>query len=172
MESLAKLLGTSTSRVVKFFDGADKVQKGVYYDVTNLTAELDQERRELLDKLKEFRFEVPLPQDRVDPTSPWKSHYPGFGGMLPRNPSGSERQDELFSPNKLAKGTTDQRKPGKLGQFKGADSLRAENRVVRDVAKKLRLTKTEQQQLHRDISGEGLSYQEILERARNLFGKN
>ena len=39
--------------------------------------------------------------------------------------------------NILAKGITDQRKSGSLGQFKGTASKTAENRIVRDALKKV-----------------------------------
>ena len=62
------------------------------------------------------------------------------------------------------------RKPGKLGEFKGRDALRRENKMVRDVVKELKLTRDQRTQLHQDISGEGLDYQGILKRAQDLFG--
>lgn len=63
-------------------------------------------------------------------------------------------------------------KPGKLGEFKGTDALRRENKVVGDVAKKLKLTPAEKRKLHDDVSGEGLDYQKILQRALEKFGKS
>ena len=63
------------------------------------------------------------------------------------------------------------KKPGSLGRFKGRDPLRRENRQVKDVMKKLRLTKDQRNKLHRDIGGEGLNYHEILERAKDMFPK-
>jgi hypothetical protein len=62
------------------------------------------------------------------------------------------------------------KKPGKLGVFKGTDALRRENKVVRDVARKLKLSRDQQDQLHREISGDALDYHEILETARAMFG--
>lgn len=61
------------------------------------------------------------------------------------------------------------RKPGKLGEFKGRDALRRENRMLRDVVKELDLTRDQQRMLHDEVSGQGLKYQEILDRARDLF---
>lgn len=46
-----------------------------------------------------------------------------------------------------------------------------QNEQVRDIAKKLNLTKDEQRELHDMISGQGYSYQEILELAEEMFGK-
>jgi len=66
------------------------------------------------------------------------------------------------------KGKRLQRKPGKLGQFKGSDALRAENKLARDAAKAAKLTKDQQRQLHDAISGEGLTYQQILQRALDI----
>ena len=60
------------------------------------------------------------------------------------------------------------RKPGKFGQFKGRDALRAENRMARDAAKAAKLTKDQQRILHDTISGQGLSYQKILEAAKEI----
>ena len=62
------------------------------------------------------------------------------------------------------------RKLGSLGRSKGRDALRRENRVVRDVVRELKLNRDQRQQLHREISGQGLDYQGILQRARDLFG--
>jgi RHS repeat-associated protein len=63
-------------------------------------------------------------------------------------------------------------KPGKLGQFKGADALRAENRMPRDAAREAGLNKDQQKILHMQISGQGYSYQEILEKARQIKSGN
>jgi hypothetical protein len=58
-----------------------------------------------------------------------------------------------------------------------ADSIRVaadnqrENKIVRDVVVKLRLTPDQGQQLHREISGQGMGYHEILGRAREMFDK-
>jgi hypothetical protein len=50
-----------------------------------------------------------------------------------------------------------------------ADNTR-ENKQVRDVAVKLGLDRDQQQQLHREIAGQGLSYQEMLDIAQEMFG--
>ena len=71
---------------------------------------------------------------------------------------------------KMGKGGKLRKKPGKLGQFKGSDALKAENKVVEDVSKKLGLTKDQHGLLHGEISGEGLSgYGEILQWAKEMF---
>jgi len=48
---------------------------------------------------------------------------------------------------------------------------RQENKMVRDIVVKLKLTPDQRQKLHRAISGQGLSYQEILDEAREMFDK-
>ncbi len=56
--------------------------------------------------------------------------------------------------------------------FKGSDSLRSENKIPHDVGKELGLTRDQLKKLHREIGGEGHStYQEILQVAKDLFGK-
>lgn len=51
-----------------------------------------------------------------------------------------------------------------------ADNQR-ENKQARDVVVKLGLNKDQAQQLHREISGMGYTYHEILEIAKDMFGK-
>ena len=51
-----------------------------------------------------------------------------------------------------------------------ADNQR-QNKMVRDIAAQLQLTKDQAQALHREISGQGMSYQEIQVRAKEMFGK-
>lgn len=63
------------------------------------------------------------------------------------------------------------RKPGSLGQFKGTQALRAENGVPARVVKELKLDKKQKRALHEDISGQGLGYDEILKRAKEMFNK-
>lgn len=48
---------------------------------------------------------------------------------------------------------------------------RAQNKQFRDVVKKLKLNKEQQRELHDEISGENYGYQEILETAKDMFGK-
>lgn len=86
----------------------------------------------------------------------------------------SRRQDE---GSEAASNDEVRRKPGSLGQAKGTDALRRENNAVRSVARQARLNKDEQQQLHREVQRESqgqerpLTYREIRELARELFGK-
>lgn len=61
------------------------------------------------------------------------------------------------------------RKPGSLGKFKGTDALRRENKMVRDVAVELKLNASQAEELHREIGGQGLSFNEILEVGREMF---
>jgi len=51
-----------------------------------------------------------------------------------------------------------------------ADNQR-ENKMVRDIVVQLKLTKDQQQRLHRYISGQGYSYNEVLEIAKDMFDK-
>ena len=46
-----------------------------------------------------------------------------------------------------------------------------QNKQVDSIVKELGLSKEQRRELHYDISGEGLSYQEIREAAKELFGK-
>lgn len=47
----------------------------------------------------------------------------------------------------------------------------SENKQVRDIVVRLGLNRSQQQQLHREISGMGYNYHEILEIAKDIFGK-
>jgi RHS repeat-associated protein len=60
------------------------------------------------------------------------------------------------------------KKPGSLGKSKGTDALRRENKVANDAAKEAGLTKDQQNILHNEISGQGLTYQQILDIARQI----
>jgi hypothetical protein len=64
---------------------------------------------------------------------------------------------------------------GGKAAFKSADAVRRSNKQVRDALKELGFRGRELEEaaeiLHRDISKEGLSYREILQRAKDLFGK-
>ena len=62
------------------------------------------------------------------------------------------------------------RKPGSLGQRKGTDALRRENKVVRDAANAEGLSRGQRRTLKERISGEGYSYHEIREIAREIKG--
>jgi RHS repeat-associated protein len=60
------------------------------------------------------------------------------------------------------------KKPGKLGTFKSRDSLRRENKMPADAAKEVGLTKDQARRLHDEISGQNLSYDQILQTARDI----
>jgi RHS repeat-associated protein len=68
------------------------------------------------------------------------------------------------------------RKPGKLGQFKGTDSLRRENKIARDIIKQLNLQGKRAEQVHDIIqgasidAGEKLGYTELLEIVKTTLG--
>ena len=47
----------------------------------------------------------------------------------------------------------------------------AQNKQFRDVVKKLKLNKEQQRELHDEITGQNYGYQEILETAKDMFGK-
>lgn len=55
--------------------------------------------------------------------------------------------------------------------FKSADALRRHNKQFRDVANQLNLTKEQREQLHLAITGERMSYHEVLGLAKSMFGK-
>lgn len=61
----------------------------------------------------------------------------------------------------------------RMGRSRGNTprSNQAQNKQFRDLAKKLGLTKDQQRQLHDAISHQGMSYQEILNFAQDIFGK-
>jgi hypothetical protein len=48
---------------------------------------------------------------------------------------------------------------------------RSENKQVNDIVVKLKMSPVQRQMLHREISGMGYSYHEILEIAKDMFGK-
>lgn len=54
---------------------------------------------------------------------------------------------------------------------KAPGSSKAQNNQFSDVVKKLRLTPKQKNELHREISGRGLDFQEILEIAKDMFKK-
>lgn len=47
----------------------------------------------------------------------------------------------------------------------------AQNKQTNDVARLLKLTPKQARELHDAVSGQGYGYQEILEIAKDLFGK-
>jgi hypothetical protein len=59
--------------------------------------------------------------------------------------------------------------PPRTIQF-AADNQR-ENKIVRDIVVQLGLDRCQQQLLHREISGMGYTYHEILQIAREMFCK-
>jgi len=59
-------------------------------------------------------------------------------------------------------------KPGSLGKFKGRDALQRENKQARDAARAAGLNKDQSTELHRQISGQDLSYKEIAEIAKGI----
>ena len=60
------------------------------------------------------------------------------------------------------------RKPGSLGRFKGRDALRAENKMARDAAREAGLDRAQRRILHDEISGQGLTYHEIVGLAKHI----
>lgn len=46
-----------------------------------------------------------------------------------------------------------------------------ENKQIDDIANRLGLTRDQRQRLHREITGQGLSYEEILQIARDMFNR-
>src|SRR5260370_11125472 len=48
---------------------------------------------------------------------------------------------------------------------------RRENKMVTDIVVQLRLSKDQRQELHRAISGQGLTYKELLDLAKDMFNK-
>ncbi|MEM9103846.1 MAG: hypothetical protein AAGB12_16180 [Pseudomonadota bacterium] len=59
---------------------------------------------------------------------------------------------EKTSKNNTERGNKEvRRKPSSLGQHKGSDALRRENKVARDAAKKAKLNKDQQKKLHDEI---------------------
>jgi RHS repeat-associated protein len=102
----------------------------------------------------------PVPQDEP-------AHKPESGAL-------DSRHQEKIKPKVEEKVRS---KPGELGQRKSAQAKDAENKVVKDIAKKLGLDKSEQRNLHDNISdlqkinGSKMTYNEILEEASRMFGK-
>jgi hypothetical protein len=66
----------------------------------------------------------------------------------------------------MAKGF--RKKPGSLGKFKSTDALRRENNMARDAARAENLNKDQMKQLHDEISGQNLTYEQIREIARRI----
>lgn len=47
----------------------------------------------------------------------------------------------------------------------------AQNKQVKSIAKQLKLSKGQQEELHETITGQGMSYSEILEEAKRIKNK-
>lgn len=62
------------------------------------------------------------------------------------------------------------RKPGSLGQRKSTDALRQENEGPNSIAKKIGLTKSQRDQFHNAISGQGYTYQQMIDIAKEIKG--
>ncbi|MCV2886469.1 hypothetical protein OE749_17370 [Aestuariibacter sp. AA17] len=63
------------------------------------------------------------------------------------------------------------KKPSSLGNAKGTDALRRENKQVRDAANAVGgLTKEQKNKLHQEISGQGYDYHTIVETAEEIKG--
>jgi len=61
------------------------------------------------------------------------------------------------------------KKPGSLGESKGRDALRRENKQVKDAANAAGgLTKQQKSKLHDEISGRGYDYHQIVEIAKEI----
>jgi RHS repeat-associated protein len=96
-EGLAEILQVPVDAIVNAF-GTDKVVAGVAYDVSDYKSWKTslQKTIEDIQFYQEQRRFHPIDIESPDPTSPWKSHYPGLGGIRPRtNP---------FSPNIMSQG--------------------------------------------------------------------
>ncbi len=64
------------------------------------------------------------------------------------------------------------RKPGSLGQRKGTDALRRENKTVRDAANAEGLSRAQRRTLKEQVSGQGYDYHLIREIAREIKGRS
>ena len=60
------------------------------------------------------------------------------------------------------------KKPGPLGERKGTDALRRENKTPHDAAKEVGLNQDQSKILHREIGGQGYTYQEIRDIAQRI----
>lgn len=98
-------------------------------------------------------------QPRVPRGQPEGGRWTGEGG----NSGGGS------SPGK-GSGNTNRLNHGMADTQVAADNQR-QNKMVRDIVVRLDLNKSQAQQLHREISGQGLGYHEILQIATDMFGK-
>lgn len=125
-------------------------------------AELDSQR------LKQLATTAPSVKASFDPDQPRDAHgrwtdegsTPGNG--LPQ-----------VAPAMSLRPTGPMLTPGQTGPAEtqlAADNQR-ENKMVRDIVVQLRLSPEQRQRLHRAISGQGLTYQEVLKEAKDMFDK-
>jgi hypothetical protein len=92
----------------------------------------------------------------------------GFDPNQPRVPAGNSDGGQWTS----ARGTgRESRRDDAGGAVQLAADNQRQNKMVRDVVVRLRLTQDQQQELHRAISGQGYSYHQVLEIAKDMFGK-
>ncbi len=88
------------------------------------------------------------------------------GGQWMDAGGGGGGGDEVERPGRSISQTSSTPDPVRVA----ADNQR-QNKMVRDIAVQLRLSKDQKDQLHREISGQGYGYHEILQRAKDMFGK-
>ena len=87
------------------------------------------------------------------------------------NPDGGQWTDGGGSGTGRDTPSTDFSAQARRDNIQLAADNRRQNKMVRDVVVRLQLSKDQQQELHRDISGQGYTYLEILQRAKEMFGK-
>jgi len=95
-----------------------------------------------------------------------------FNPDQPRDPHGRWTNEGTTPTNGPRRGESIP-KPGDSGSAEAqlaADNQR-ENKMVRDIVVQLRLSPAQPQQLHRTISGQGYTYQEVLREAKEMFDK-
>lgn len=172
--SLAKELGVDAQSLVNFYHQGEDIALGQIFNVSNYLD--DREERDSLivtghdDIFDSPPVELSGPRPAPKPLSVFKRQLAPNTPLYPTMRLPDLPSLPRINPNIFAKGTL-RRKPGSLGKFKGRDALRRENKVVRDVAKKLKLTDDQWDQLHKAVSGEGMGYKEILKIAEEMFPK-
>lgn len=169
-ESLAKELGVDAKSLISFFQGSG-ISVGQVFDIGNYLNYRDQQDNMIaIGHDDGFSSEPPVTLQRPSTPECKSCVQRELAPNTPLYPTIGIPRSLPLNPNIFAKGTA-RNKPGSLGKFKSRDALRRENKVVRDVVKKLRLNKDQQRQLHDAISGEGLGYKEILKLAEGMFPK-
>ena len=120
---------------------------------------------DLLDKLRHLRW---LAKDlRVELMLHHLRLRRKYSPNQPRVPSGNPGGGQWTSGGRSRNdGQISVRPPLQVA----ADNRR-QNKMARDIAVKLLLTRDQAQELHRAISGQGMSYHEILQEAKEMFGK-